>query len=119
MNNILSEKEYQRFIIDRLVKDNGFLERSAKDFDRHFALDRGMLFDFLNTTQKSELEALRKIYKGDLEDTIIGLINSEATKKRGSILSVLKNGIELSNYRLTLMYRQPATTFNKELTEKY
>ena len=119
MNNILSEKEYQRFIIDRLVKDNGFLERSAKDFDRHFALDRGMLFDFLNATQKSELEALRKIYKGDLEDTIIGLINSEATKKRGSILSVLKNGIELSNYRLTLMYRQPATTFNKELTEKY
>lgn len=119
MNNILSEKEYQRFIIDRLVKDNGFLERSAKDYDRHFALDRGMLFDFLNTTQKSELVALRKIYKGDLEDTIIGLINSEATKKRGSILSVLKNGIELSNYRLTLMYRQPATTFNKELTEKY
>ena len=119
MNNILSEKEYQRFIIDRLVKDNGFRERSAKDYDRYFALDRGMLFDFLNTTQKDEIEALRKIYKGDLEETIVGLINSDATKKRGSILNVLKNGIELSNYRLTLMYRQPATTFNKELTEKY
>ena len=65
------------------------------------------------------MDALRKIYKGDLEETIVGLINSESIKKRGSILNVLKNGIELSNYRLTLMYRQPATTFNKELTEKY
>lgn len=119
MNDILSEKDYQRFIIDRLVEDNGFRERKAKEFDRHFAIDRGMLFDFLNATQKNEMDALRKIYKGDLEETIVGLINSESIKKRGSILNVLKNGIELSNYRLTLMYRQPATTFNKELTEKY
>ena len=119
MNDILSEKDYQRFIIDRLVEDNGFRERKAKEFDRHFAIDRGMLFDFLNATQKNEMDALRNIYKGDLEETIVGLINSESIKKRGSILNVLKNGIELSNYRLTLMYRQPATTFNKELTEKY
>ena len=119
MNDILSEKDYQRFIIDRLVEDNGFCERKAKDFDRHFAIDRGMLFDFLNATQKNEMDALRKIYKGDLEETIVGLINSESIKKRGSILNVLKNGIELSNYRLTLMYRQPATTFNKELNERY
>ena len=31
MNDILSEKDYQRFIIDRLVEDNGFRERKAKE----------------------------------------------------------------------------------------
>lgn len=46
MNDILSEKDYQRFIIDRLVEDNGFRERKAKEFDRHFAIDRGMLLIF-------------------------------------------------------------------------
>lgn len=29
MNNILSEKEYQRFIIDKLVNENGYIERKT------------------------------------------------------------------------------------------
>lgn len=119
MNEILTEKEYQRYIIDRLVGDNGFVERKAKNFDRAFALDRDMLFGFLQETQPDEMDALHRIYKDELEDTIVGLINAEATKKHGSLLSVLKHGIEMSNHRLTLMYRQPATTFNLELSRLY
>lgn len=37
MNSILSEKEYQSFIIDRL-KENGYEVSLAKDFDRQFIL---------------------------------------------------------------------------------
>ena len=44
MNNILSEKEYQRYIIDELLNNNGYIERKATDFDRLFAIDREMLF---------------------------------------------------------------------------
>jgi len=51
MNNILSEKEYQRYIIDELVNNNGYIERKAADFDRLFAVDREMLFKFLWDTQ--------------------------------------------------------------------
>ena len=29
MNNILSEKEYQHFIMDRLSQDNGYIVRKA------------------------------------------------------------------------------------------
>ncbi len=119
MNNILSEKDYQHFIMERLEQDNGYEIRDAKSYDRLFACDRELLFRFLNDTQPDEMEALRKIYKDDLEETIVGLINTEATKKRGSLLSVLKHGVELSNTKLELMYTKPATTFNKELTEKY
>ena len=46
MNNILSEKEYQRYIIERLVSDNGYIERKAVNFDRAFAMDREMLLSF-------------------------------------------------------------------------
>ena len=59
-----------------------------------------MLFNFLNDTQPDEMETLAKIYKDDLEDTIVNFINNEATKKRGSILEVLKHGIEISNQKL-------------------
>ena len=112
MNNILSEKEYQRYIIDELVNKNGYIERKATDFDRLFAIDREMLFNFLWDTQSDTMDSLRKIYKDGLEDTIVNYLNAEMTKARGSLLLVLKHGVEISNYKLTLMYNKPATSFN-------
>lgn len=119
MNNILSEKEYQHFIMERLEQDNGYVIRKATSFDRYFAVDREMLFKFLRDTQPQPMEALGKIYKGDLEETIVSFINAEATKARGNMLELLKHGIELSNIKLELMYTKPATTFNKELLANY
>ena len=120
MNSILSEKEYQAFIMERLHKDNGYLEpRKASNFDRLFALDRELLFRFLNDTQKETMDALAKIYKDGLEETIVNFINAETTKSGGSLLHVLKHGIEISNMPLKLMYNRPATDFNKELLANY
>ena len=119
MNDIMSEKQFQRYVIEHLVEDNQYVERKNSDFDRLFALDRGMLFKFLEDTQPDTMAALRKIYKGVTEETIVNYINTEATKGRGSILNVLKHGVEISNYKLELMYTKPATSFNKELLSKY
>ncbi len=115
MNNILSEKEYQHYIMDRLSEGNGYVIRKAVHFDRHFAMDRELLFQFLWATQPETMDALRKIYKDKLEDTLVGFINAEATKSRGSLLNLLRHGVELSNIKLELMYTKPATAFNKEL----
>ena len=119
MNKILSEKEFQRYIIDELVNNNGYVERKAVWFDRAFAMDREMLFRFLWDTQTETMTALSKIYKDKLEDTVVNFLNAEMTKPRGSLLSVLKHGVELNNYKLFLMYTKPATTFNKELLGNY
>lgn len=119
MNNILSEKEYQRYIIDELVNNNGYIERKATCFDRYFAIDREMLFKFLWDTQADTMELLRKIYKDTLEETVVNYLNAEMTKTKGSLLNVLKHGVEIANYKLHLMYTKPATTFNQELLDKY
>lgn len=119
MNVILSEKEYQQALMDFLVEHQGYRLRTNADFDRRFAIDPGMLFEFLEATQAETLAQLVKIYKHDLRETILATINAEATKKGGSLLSVLKHGIELSNIPVTLMYKQPATSFNPELSAKY
>ena len=118
MNNILSEKEYQKYILERL-QENGYIVRPTTAFDKSFAIDRELLFKFLNDTQSSAMNALKKIFKDKLEETIVNFINSEMTKSRGSLLNVLKHGVELANYKLNLMYIKPATTFNKELLENY
>ncbi len=119
MNVILTEKEYQRFMIERLVKDNGYIERKAAAFDRNFAMDKELLFRFLNDTQPEAMAALRKIYKNDLEVTLVNVINKECTKAKGSLINVLKHGIELSHMKLDLMYTKPATAYNKTLQAKY
>ena len=114
MNNILTEKEYQAELLAILRDQNGYTIRKATDFDRRFALDREMLFGFLNDTQPETMQKLRKIHKDRLEDTIVSFINSECTKKRGSLLEVLRHGVELSGHKLELMFTKPATTFNKD-----
>ena len=119
MNNILSEKDYQKYILEKL-SGIGYEVLPAKDhYDRLFAISRPELLRFLEDTQPEKMASLRKIYKGDTDDTIIGAINTEETKTRGSRIGVLKHGLDISNIHLDLLYTKPATTFNKELNVLY
>lgn len=117
--SLISEKEYQRFVMQYLEENNGFVIRNSKHYDRLHAIDRELLFTFLNDTQPEAMDRLERIYKGDLENVIIGLINTEVTKKKGSLLNVLKHGIEISGETLKFMFTRPATNFNQDLSEKY
>lgn len=119
MNNILSEKEYQRYIMQILEKQNGYVIRQNTKFDRRFAVDKEMLFKFLNNTQPNTMEALGKIYGDKTEDAIVNFLNAEITKPKSSLLSVLKHGVTIANYKLELMYTKPATTYNADLLQKY
>ncbi len=119
MNKILSEKEYQKFILDILEKQNGYRIRKNVKYDRLFAMDKEILFEFLNASQPKEMEALKKIYRDATEETIVNYINADITNPRKGLLYVLKHGVDLTNYHLNLMYTKPATDFNEELIKKY
>ena len=117
----LREKEdYQKLILEYLDKNNGYIVRDAEQFNAGLAMDIEMLFKFLENTQKNELESLRKLYGGQTEEIIINYLNNEINKEYRSLLDVLKNGIEFDmGIKLNLMYRKPATSFNKEALAKY
>lgn len=119
MNNILSEKEYQRYIIERLVSEHGYVERKNFCFDAKFAMDREMLFKFLDETQPETMASLRKVFRDKTEDTVVAAINTELTKNRGSLIDALKHGVEIANYKLNLFFRKPASGLNRELVALY
>ena len=119
MNDILSEKQYQHEIMDYLHAHNGYKIRKATSFDRYYAVDRELLFVFLDKSQPDTMTELRKIFKQDTEDTIVSVINEAATANKSSLAEVLKNGVEISNRHVDLMYTKPATTFNKTLNKRY
>lgn len=119
MNNILSEKEYQHFIMDYLQSKNGYVIRSAKEYNRAFAMDTALLFQFLKETQPDAFLTLENQYKEHTQETIINYLNTTITNSKGNLLDVLKNGVEIGSTKLEFMYNKPATSFNTELVEKY
>lgn len=122
MDNFFKEKEdYQRFIIDYLVNNNGYIERKFKDnkYNQLYAMDTELLIKFIETTQPETIEYIRSIYP-DADDLIIKRINEAITKKDSSLISKLKNGVYFdTTTHIDLMYDKPATTFSDELMEKY
>lgn len=128
MNEVLSEKEYQHYVRDYLVQHNGFEDRTdprtaegfidSPNFDMTRAVDPGLVIRFIETTQPEVMEFLRKMYNEKAETTLLNLINNEITKKGGSLISVLKNGVYINGQRVDLMYTKPATDFNPELVKK-
>lgn len=119
MNNVLSEKEYQHYIAGMLEKQNGYVIRPSAKFDARLAMDKELLFAFLDSTQPKTMDALRKIYQDKAEETIVNYINAEITKPKSSLLYVLKHGVTISHCDLDLMYDKPATTYNADLLQKY
>lgn len=117
----LKEKEdYQRLILEWLRKENGYIVRLANKFTPGLAMDTEVLFNFLDRTQPTKMEKLRKMYKDKTEQTILGYLNQEINKKSRNLIDVLKNGVEFDNgTKLEFMCRKPATTFNKTATELY
>lgn len=117
MSKILNEMEFEDYIIDKLVKNNGFIQRTNDNFLRQYAIDKDMLFKFLVATQPEKIISLKKIYKDKFEETLLNTINNSITQS--SLLAKLKNGVDIGNTNLSLLYTKPATSFNKELNKKY
>ena len=112
-----SEKRITAFY-ETLEQTTGYSASVRLPVTTAVSIDRELLL-ILNDTQGTTMAALRKIYKDDLEEIIVSFINAETTKTRGSLLDILKHGIEISSMKLELMYTKPATTFNKELLANY
>lgn len=117
MNTILTEKDYQKFIIQRLV-ENGYVVRDAANYDRRFAMDPDMLFKFLEETQPQKMAKVRNTLKENYHEGILNFLNLEICKSSRSLVDVLKHGIEISNVKLDLLYTKPATSINEKLIAK-
>lgn len=121
MKNALREKEdFQKLVIEKLLEENGYVERGKENFARSYAMDTELLLQFIQTTQTDEYEKLVKTYKENAHETIINRINAEINKTSRGLIDVLKHGVEIDNTTsLTLLFNKPATDFNKDLMQKY
>ena len=72
MPSIINERyDYQKFIMDYLVDNNGYVRRTNDNFDRYFAMDKELLFKFLNDTQPEKVTALKKTLKSAFDNAVV------------------------------------------------
>lgn len=113
--------DYQKLILDELVKKNGYiLRKSDTCYNQAFAMDTELLFKFLYSTQADKMEKLKKIYKTNFESTVLNVINNDICAKNGSLIDSFKNGVEFDNgTTLDLYYPKPEMTLNPITIENY
>jgi type I restriction enzyme R subunit len=120
-DRLREREDYQKLILEELRDRNKYVIRDAKaDFSAEYAMDKGMLFKFLDDTQPEQVAKLRKFYGDKFEDTVVNYINNEIVKSGRSLVDVFKNGVEFdSNIVIKLMYRRPATGYNEKDNKLY
>lgn len=117
--DIHQEKVFEAHIVQRLVQEQGYVERTcATDYDVALALDTGLLFRFLKATQPQVWQTLVDQYSGAAEAEVLKrlskALNEQATHK------VLRDGIKLvPNIHFALCFFKPASNLNPELTRLY
>ncbi len=124
MSKLAKELDFEKEIVQHLV-DNGYVLRkssmnpSKSDYNRSLAMDPELLLRFLWNTQKDEMDVLKRLFGENMEETVINTVRNKITQKRSSFIEVLRNGVDISNHHLTLLYKKPATSLNHVAVENY
>lgn len=93
----------------------GYRRGLRGDFNREFAIDEAMFWEFLESTQAAELAKLQ--HKPDWKRQVLERLHRKL--KKDGLLVVLKKGLEVDNAKLTLFYRLPYNDLNPEVSARF
>ena len=113
----MKEKAFQELIKEYLINENGYVQSSNSNYDKYNAIDKKMLFNFLENTQEKTMKKLKDIYGDEYKQKIVKRLNKELARR--SMIDVIKHGIKDYGEKLKLAYFKPPTGFNERLNELY
>ncbi|MDH0155020.1 type I restriction endonuclease subunit R [Stutzerimonas stutzeri] len=97
-----------------LAKD-GYRVGSPADFDREFAIDGKLFWQFLETTQSKELAKLKD--RPNWQRLLLERLSKKI--KKDSVLAVLKKGLDIDDAHFDLLYRLPYNDLNPEVVANF
>ncbi|UYY87722.1 MULTISPECIES: type I restriction endonuclease subunit R [Alcaligenes] len=109
-----NEAALETHIENALAKD-GYCIGNAADFDREFALDGKLFWQFLEATQPKELAKLKD--RPNWQRLLLERLNKKI--KKGSVLAVLKKGLDIDDAHFDLLYRLPYNDLNPEVVANF
>ncbi|MDX9887486.1 type I restriction endonuclease subunit R [Thauera sp.] len=109
-----NEAALETHIENALVKD-GYCIGNPADFDREFAIDGKLLWQFLEATQPKELAKLKD--RPNWQRLLLERLNKKI--KKDSVLAVLKKGLDIDDAHFDLLYRLPYNDLNPEVVANF
>lgn len=110
-----SEKELEDHIVNALVQQ-GYKQGTSADFDKAYAIDTHLFWQFLENSQADTLAKLAK-YRADFKTAIIHRLH--LTLKKFGILHILKKGLDVENVHLTFLYPKPMPNSAQKAHDDY
>jgi type I restriction enzyme R subunit len=113
------ERVFEQHIVQCLVNHQDYVERDcALHYDASTAVDKGLLFQFLKSTQPDAWKTLEDHYRTEAENEVIKRL--EKALKEHPTHRVLRDGIKLvPNIQFSLCFFKPASNLNPELSRLY
>jgi type I restriction enzyme, R subunit len=109
-----NEAALETHIENALAKDRYHIGNPA-NFDREFALDGKLFWQFLETTQTKELAKLKD--RPNWQRLLLERLNKKI--KKDSVLAVLKKGLDIDDAHFDLLYRLPYNDLNPEVVANF
>ena len=94
---------------------NGFKIGYADDFNAKYAIDENRFWDFLETSQKKELEKLKR--SSDWKLKILERFDRMA--KKYGMLRLLRKGLEVEDSHFYLLYPQPLASSSQRIKDDF
>src|SRR5690606_7447727 len=107
---------FEKYVEEHLII-SGYIKGNPDDYNKEFALDTKLLFDFLEDTQPKKMKRLREIYKDQYQFKVLSRLNRELNNR--SMIDVLRHGIKDYGVYLDLAYFKPASKLNEETVKLY
>ncbi len=114
----ISQEEFREGVAEPIVSygsNKRFYMGYPNDFNKEYAIDERRFWHFLETTQKEELEKLKREPQYRLK--IIQRLD-RMIKKYG-IIEVLKKGLSVDDAHFTLMYVAPLPSSSDEVKKRF
>lgn len=113
------EHVFEQHIVECLVNHHDYLQRDcALHYDAATAVDKGLLFQFLKSTQPDAWKTLEDHYRSEAQNEVIKRL--EKALKEHPTHKVLREGIKLvPNIQFALCFFKPASNLNPELTRLF
>jgi len=109
-----NEAALESHIENSLAKD-GYRVGDPADFDREFAVDGKLFWEFLEATQPKELAKLKD--RPNWQRLVLERLNKKV--KKDSVLAVLKKGLDIDDAHFDLLYRLPYNDLNPEVVANF
>lgn len=101
--------------IEKALAKDGYCIGNPADFDREFAIDGKLFWQFLEATQPKELAKLKD--RPNWQRLLLERLNKKI--KKDSVLAVLKKGLDIDDAHFDLLYRLPYNDLNPEVVANF